>query len=107
MAGRSAEEFADRDFAQVDAVRLEELRLDGIEQRADRLLRLGRPVEAVTALQELLVDHPDRERGRELLMAALYRTGRHTERWPVRRLATAPRRRAGARALAHPATTRG
>ncbi|MEA3217260.1 MAG: hypothetical protein QOJ19_3416, partial [Acidimicrobiia bacterium] len=77
--GDALEEFADRPFAQPDAVRLDELRLEACEQRGHLLLLAGRPAEVVPVLQELLVAHPERERARELLMEALYRTGRHTD----------------------------
>ena len=77
--GHAFEEFADRPFARAEAARLEGLRLDAIERRADHLLRLGRAVEAAASLAGTLDAHPEREHSRELLMTALYATGRHTE----------------------------
>jgi predicted ATPase len=72
-------EFADRAFAQPEAVRLEELHLAAREQRAEVLLTLGRAAEAAADLDALLAEHPEREQARGLLMEALYRQGRHTE----------------------------
>ncbi|MCA1843194.1 MAG: AfsR/SARP family transcriptional regulator, partial [Actinobacteria bacterium] len=77
--GPALGEFADRAFAQPEAVRLEELRLVAQEQRAERLLDLGRAGDAVVSLGALLAEHPEREGTRALLMQGLYRQGRHTE----------------------------
>ena len=77
--GHAFEEFADRTFAQAEAARLEGLRLDAIERRAEHLLRLGRAADAAASLARTLEAHPEREYGRELLMTALYAAGRHTE----------------------------
>ena len=75
--GRAYEEFADRPFAQAEAVRLDELRLAAIEDRAELALQLGEPARAVANLEAMLVEHPLRERARSLLMTALYGQGRH------------------------------
>ncbi len=77
--GRALDEFADRAFAQPEAVRLEELRSGAIEERVRLLLGLGRADEAVAALEQLVVAEPARERPRALLMRALHQAGRHTE----------------------------
>ena len=77
--GPALGEFADRPFAQPEAVRLEELRLAAQEQRAELLLDLGRAGDAVVSLGALLAEHPHREGVRALLMQGLYRQGRHTE----------------------------
>lgn len=77
--GPALDEFADRDFAAASAARLDELRLGARELRATNALAAGRAPEAVADLQALLSEHPDRERARELLMEALYRSGRHTD----------------------------
>jgi predicted ATPase len=77
--GPALAEFADRAFAQPEAVRLEELHLAAREQRAELLLSLGRAAEAAADLDALLAEHPEREQARGLLMEALYRQGRHTE----------------------------
>ncbi|WP_308440804.1 AfsR/SARP family transcriptional regulator, partial [Sphaerimonospora thailandensis] len=63
-------------FAEAERARLEELRLITVEDRADILLGLGRHQEALPALHDLVGEHPLRERARELLMLALYRSGR-------------------------------
>ena len=75
--GRAYEEFADRPFAQAEAVRLDELRLAAIEDRAELALQLGEPARAVADLEAMLVEHPLRERARSLLMTAPYGQGRH------------------------------
>ncbi len=75
--GRAYEEFSDRSFAQAEAVRLDELRLGAVEDRADLALQLGEPVRAAADLEAMLVAHPLRERARSLLMTALYDQGRH------------------------------
>ncbi len=69
-------EFADQDFARAEAVRLAELRLAAIEDRAALAIELGQPAGATAALESLLSGHPFRERARGLLMTALYRQGR-------------------------------
>jgi predicted ATPase/DNA-binding SARP family transcriptional activator len=77
--GPALGEFADRPFAQPEAVRLEELRLVARERRAELLLSLGSAEDAAAALQAVLAEHPERERARGLLMQALYQGGRHTD----------------------------
>jgi predicted ATPase len=59
--------------------RLHELRLALMEQHAEVLLDLGSVDDAVVALQELVVEHPLREKPHVLLMTALYRAGRQAE----------------------------
>jgi predicted ATPase/DNA-binding SARP family transcriptional activator len=77
--GDAIGEFADRPFAQPEALRLTELRCAARELRAERLLDGGRPVDAVADLESLLAGEPERERARGLLMRALYAAGRQTE----------------------------
>jgi predicted ATPase/DNA-binding SARP family transcriptional activator/class 3 adenylate cyclase len=77
--GDALSEFADRGFAQPEALRLTELRLAAREQRGERLLEIGRAVDAIADLESLLVDVPGRERARGLLMRALYNAGRQTD----------------------------
>ena len=77
--GPALEDVADRELVQPVAVRLDELRLQAEERRAELLCDLGRPQDAVVSLRELIARHPERERTRGLLMKALYRTGRHTD----------------------------
>ena len=77
--GDALAEFADRTFAQPEAVRLDELRQAAREQRAEHLLELDRATDAVADLESLLLDAPERERARGLLMRALYGAGRQTD----------------------------
>ena len=66
-------------FAQVEAARLEELRLGAIEDRIEADLALGRHVSVTSELEALVAAHPLRERLHGQLMTALYRGGRQTE----------------------------
>jgi predicted ATPase/DNA-binding SARP family transcriptional activator/class 3 adenylate cyclase len=79
--GDALSEFGDRPFAQVEAVRLDELRRAARERRAELLLdaRVDRATDAIADLEALLVESPDREMARALLMRALYRAGRQTD----------------------------
>ncbi|HUP70184.1 MAG TPA: BTAD domain-containing putative transcriptional regulator [Acidimicrobiales bacterium] len=77
--GPALAEFADRPFAQPEAVRLDELGTAARERRAELLLGLGRLDDAVASLEGLLAEHNHRERARGLLMQALYRAGRQTD----------------------------
>ncbi|WP_217206597.1 BTAD domain-containing putative transcriptional regulator [Streptomyces sp. AC550_RSS872] len=66
-------------YAEAQRVRLEEWRLQLQESRLDMDLELGCHAEAVSELTALTAAHPLRERLRELLMLALYRSGRQAE----------------------------
>ncbi|WP_030419397.1 BTAD domain-containing putative transcriptional regulator [Streptomyces sp. SCSIO 75703] len=66
-------------YAQAQRVRLEEWRLQLLETRLELDLEQGRHAEAVSELTALTAAHPLRERPRELLMLALYRSGRQAE----------------------------
>ncbi|EGX60442.1 transcriptional regulator [Streptomyces zinciresistens K42] len=66
-------------YAQAQRVRLEEWRLQLLESRLDMDLEQGCHAEAVSELTALTAAHPLRERLRELLMLALYRSGRQAE----------------------------
>ncbi|WP_460066777.1 AfsR/SARP family transcriptional regulator [Streptomyces sp. YKOK-I1] len=66
-------------YAETQRVRLEEWRLGLLETRLDLDLELGCHAEAVSELTALTAAHPLRERLRELLMLALYRSGRQAE----------------------------
>ncbi|MCF1597788.1 AfsR/SARP family transcriptional regulator [Streptomyces muensis] len=66
-------------YAEAQRVRLEEWRLRLQESRLDMDLELGCHAEAVSELTALTAAHPLRERLRELLMLALYRSGRQAE----------------------------
>jgi len=77
--GPALAEFADRPFAQPEAVRLDELRVTARERRAELALSAGKAEDAVASLQAIVAEHPERERARGLLMQALYQSGRHTD----------------------------
>ncbi|GGK13247.1 hypothetical protein GCM10011583_51510 [Streptomyces camponoticapitis] len=66
-------------YAETERARLDEWRLQLVETRLDIDLELGRHAEAVSELTALTAAHPLRERLRELLMLALYRSGRQAE----------------------------
>ena len=72
-------EFAFEAFAQPEIARLEELRLAVLEDRLDADLEAGRHADVVGELEALVEEHPLRERFREQLMLALYRSGRQAE----------------------------
>ena len=63
----------------LDAPRLEELRLAAVEQRVDADLAVGLAPELVPELEALVREQPLRERLRRQLMLALYRSGRQAE----------------------------
>jgi len=62
-----------------EAERLEDLRLQVLEDRLEADLESGFHREVVAELQALVAEQPFRERLRVQLMLALYRTGRQTE----------------------------
>ncbi|MEU4256965.1 BTAD domain-containing putative transcriptional regulator [Streptomyces fradiae] len=66
-------------YAETQRARLEEWRLQLVEARLDLDLECGHHAEAVSELTALTAAHPLRERLRELLMLALYRSGRQAE----------------------------
>ncbi|MFG3010351.1 BTAD domain-containing putative transcriptional regulator [Streptomyces cinerochromogenes] len=66
-------------YAEAQRARLEEWRLVLLESRLDLDLEQGCHAEAVSELTALTAAHPLRERLRELLMLALYRSGRQAE----------------------------
>ncbi|MFI9822899.1 BTAD domain-containing putative transcriptional regulator [Streptomyces sp. NPDC052013] len=66
-------------YAEAQRVRLEEWRLQLLESLLDMDLEQGCHAEAVSELTALTAAHPLRERLRELLMLALYRSGRQAE----------------------------
>src|SRR5204862_5013923 len=77
--GPPLDEFAYASFAQPEIARLEELRLTTLEERIDADVAAGRHAEVVGELEALVAEHPLRERFREQLMLALYRSGRQAE----------------------------
>jgi DNA-binding SARP family transcriptional activator/DNA-binding CsgD family transcriptional regulator/tetratricopeptide (TPR) repeat protein len=66
-------------FAEVERRRLAEARLEAAEERAAAVLALGGHHELAAELAALVRDNPLRESARELLMLALYRSGRPAE----------------------------
>ncbi|MEU9113848.1 BTAD domain-containing putative transcriptional regulator [Streptomyces sp. NPDC048483] len=66
-------------YVETQRTRLEEWRLSLIETRLELDLELGYHADAVSELTALTAAHPLRERLRELLMLALYRSGRQAE----------------------------
>ncbi|PKT70554.1 AfsR family transcriptional regulator, partial [Streptomyces populi] len=66
-------------YAETQRARLEEWRLQLLESCLDMDLEQGFHAEAVSELTALTAAHPLRERLRELLMLALYRSGRQAE----------------------------
>jgi len=77
--GEPLADLGDHRFARAGAARLEELRLACLEHRIERDLAAGRHADVIGELEALAGDHPLRERPRELLMLALYRSGRQAE----------------------------
>jgi predicted ATPase/DNA-binding SARP family transcriptional activator len=72
-------------FAQAEIGRLEELRMEALEERMAAELAAGRDADLVGALRALVAEHPLRERLRGHLMVALYRSGRQAEALEVMR----------------------
>lgn len=71
--------FAYETFAQAPVARLEERRLTALEERIEADLALGRHRELVGELEQLVAEHPLRERLRGQLMLVLYRSGRQAD----------------------------
>ncbi len=65
--------------ADIESNRLVELRLDAMADRTDAELRCGHPGDVLADLGALCDTWPLRERFHELLMLALYRTGRQAD----------------------------
>jgi predicted ATPase/DNA-binding SARP family transcriptional activator len=72
-------DVAYENFAQGEIWRLEELRSAAIEARVDADLQTGQHAAVIGELGALLAAHPARERLAELLMLALYRSGRQAD----------------------------
>jgi YVTN family beta-propeller protein len=85
--GPALAEVADWDFARIEAQRLDELRLEALEERLEADLLLGRANELVPELEALVAREPLRERPCWLLMRSLYASGRQTEALEVYRQA--------------------
>jgi DNA-binding SARP family transcriptional activator len=74
--GTAFAEFAGLAWADLEASRLEELRLAAVERLAEAGLRLGRASHVVADLSRLAAEHPLREEAWRLLALALYQCGR-------------------------------
>jgi DNA-binding SARP family transcriptional activator len=72
-------DLIDHAFAREASARLEELRLSAHEGLAEADLASGRHAEQVTALFDLVAQHPLRERFHAQLITALYRCGRQSD----------------------------
>ena len=83
--GPALAEFLYESFAQPALARLEELHLHAIELRIEAQLELGLHTDVIAELEELVAEHPLRERLRAQLMVALYRDGRQAEALDVYR----------------------
>lgn len=83
--GPALADLAYESFAQGPIARLEELRLAAVLARLEAELALGHHAQVVAELRDLAGEHPEREQMRELLMVALYRSGRQVEALEVYR----------------------
>jgi predicted ATPase len=77
--GEAFSEFRYDDFARDETARLEELRLQCMEERFEAELALGRHEQALPDILTLAAAHASRERLQSLGMLALYRSGRQSE----------------------------
>jgi DNA-binding SARP family transcriptional activator len=77
--GPPLDDLAFEPFARDEVGRLEEARLAALEDCVDAELELGRGDDLVAELEELVEEHPLRERFWAQLMRALYRDGRQAD----------------------------
>ncbi|HEX4980744.1 MAG TPA: BTAD domain-containing putative transcriptional regulator [Ilumatobacteraceae bacterium] len=77
--GAALEDVVEMEFARGEITRLEELRWAATERWVDLQLRLGRHGDTIGVLSELVRKMPLRERLHELLVLALYRSGRQAD----------------------------
>ena len=84
--GEALADYRFDEFAQREIARLEELRMEAIEERLAAELAGGGAEDLVGELQALVAEHPLRERLRGQLMVALYRAGRQAEALETMRL---------------------
>ncbi|BCJ70079.1 AfsR/SARP family transcriptional regulator [Polymorphospora rubra] len=85
--GQAYGDFVDAPFTVPEVARLESLRAVAREQRLAAMLAVGEHSTAIGELEALVIDHPLRERGWELLAVALYRAGRQGDALAVLRQA--------------------
>lgn len=78
-SGPALGDLAGELFARREADRLEELRLQAVEELFDLQIGAGRARETIGELRRLIGDQPGRERLRRLLMLALYTDDRQGE----------------------------
>ena len=79
LAHPALAELRNEPFIESEANRLDELRLEALEERIAADLALGRHGELCSELQALVMDNPLREGLRARLMLSLYRSGRQAE----------------------------
>ena len=72
-------DFTYEPWAQAEIGRLEELRLEALQERIDADLALGRHADLIGEVELLVAQHPLLERPRGQLMLALYRSGRQAD----------------------------
>lgn len=72
-------EVADRPYAQAEIARLDDLRLQALEDRLNADLAVGRHLDVIEELKGLVGRHPLREHFCYQLMLVLYRAGRQGE----------------------------
>jgi DNA-binding SARP family transcriptional activator/class 3 adenylate cyclase len=77
--GSALADFSYEPFAQRAITALEELRVQAIEDRIQADLASGHAADLVPELEQIIQDHPFRERLRGSLMLALYRSGRQAD----------------------------
>jgi DNA-binding SARP family transcriptional activator len=77
--GPALADFVYEPFAQRAITALEELRIEATEDRIEADLALGRAADLVPELEQLIQEHPFRERLRGSLMLGLYRSGRQAD----------------------------
>jgi predicted ATPase/DNA-binding SARP family transcriptional activator len=77
--GPALEDLADRQFARAEAARLNEARIEVVEELAEAEMATGRATAALALLEPHLATHPLREQAWGQLMVCLYRLGRQAE----------------------------
>ncbi len=83
--GSALADLVDEPFGELEAGRLDELRLQALELWAAAALELGRSTDVLPDLLRVVAEHPLREGLRRLLMLALYRDDRQAEALAVYR----------------------